>query len=358
MIDQRKNSYFIKKDSLHLQCQLCPHHCILKEGQRGLCGPRGNVNGEIKNLHYGTISGMAVDPIEKKPLYHFYPGHHVLSFGTFGCNLLCTFCQNCGISRLFDGERLAGDKENFEKRVTNLLGVQGIKAGPDEVVSAAINNRCKSIAVTYNEPTISIEYNQDVFLRARGEGVKTVLVSNGYVDECAREDLFENVDAVNIDLKSFSESFYKKLTGGHLGVVLDTLKYLVQEKKETWLEVTTLIIPGENDSASEIDELTTWFYRNLGADVPLHFSAFHPAWKMTDRGRTPPATLYLARDMAMNKGINYVYTGNILDTEGSSTFCPQCKCKLISRPYYEVESSQIGEDGACSECGYKIPGFF
>ncbi|MDR0626946.1 MAG: AmmeMemoRadiSam system radical SAM enzyme, partial [Bifidobacteriaceae bacterium] len=311
-----------------VQCDLCPRYCKLRPGQRGFCFVRQNIDGALQLTTYGRSSGFARDPVEKKPLYHFLPGSGVFSFGTAGCNLSCRFCQNWEISTARDMDRLMA------------------RASPDEVALAALQAGCDSVAYTYNDPIIFTEYAVDAALAARARGLKNIAVSAGYITEAGRADLFGAMDAANIDLKSFSPDFYRKITGGRLEVVQDTLRYLVHETA-VWTEVTTLLIPELNDSAAEIDCLVAWIAEELGPDVPLHFSAFHPAARMTDRPRTPLATLRRARSLALAAGLRYVYLGNVWDPDGSTTFCPDCGAALIVRNGYSISHQRLPLDGLC-----------
>lgn len=327
---------FHRVDSTHLQCDLCPRYCRLQEGQRGLCYVRKNVNNCIVLDSYGRSSGFCIDPIEKKPLNHFLPGTSVLSFGTAGCNLSCKFCQNWDISR--------------SRQQDSLTSI----ATPEQLANACADNHCRSIAFTYNDPVIFYEYALDTADACHQQDIKTVAVTAAYISDKARESFFDKMDAANIDLKSFSDTFYHRLTGGHLQVVLDSLLYLQQQGK-TWYEITTLLIPGENDSDKELHQLSEWIAENLGQDVPLHFSAFHPDWKMKDIPATSLSTLIRARDIAMSKGLNFVYTGNVHYEAGDSSFCPQCKKPLIVRDWYEIRQWNL-HNGHC-ECGYQLPGY-
>lgn len=321
-----------------LQCDLCPRNCKLQKGQRGFCYVRGVENGEVVLHAYGRTTGLAVDPIEKKPLYHFYPGTPVLSFGTIGCNLACKFCQNAHISRCTD---------------TNAM----YETSVEQIVGTAESKGTQHIAFTYNEPVVFLEFARDVAELAHSRELNTVAVTAGYISEQARSDFFSFIDAANVDLKAFNDEFYKNYTGGRLLPVLDTLKYIKQET-DVWLEITTLLIPGLNDSESELHELSEWIAENLGENVPLHFSAFHPANKMTDRQRTPLSTLKKARRIARSKGLKYVYTGNVYDPEGSATRCPGCGQLLIKREAYSVTVKNMDVKGCCYKCGTQIAGRF
>lgn len=326
-------------DDGRIQCDVCPRYCKLHEGQRGLCFVRGRQNDGIVLTTYGRSSGFCVDPIEKKPLNHYLPGTPVLSFGTAGCNLTCKFCQNWDISKAREFDRLQD------------------KASPEDIVEAAIATGSRSIAYTYNDPVIFLEYAVDVAKVARKHGIKNVAVTAGYIAAAARQELFTWMDAVNVDLKAFSEAFYKRLCTGHLGAVLETLEYLKQETK-VWLEITTLLIPGHNDTPEEVKRLGEWVMARLGPDVPLHFTAFHPDYKMLDIPATPSRTLTLARRIAQDAGLRFVYTGNVHDEAGQSTYCPGCGRCAIGRDWYEITTWRLGPDGSCSACGTAIPGLF
>jgi len=334
-----KTKYWHKLDDGRVQCDLCPRECKLKNGQSGLCFVRACMNDGIVLTTYGRSSGFCIDPIEKKPLNHFYPGTSVLSFGTAGCNLACKFCQNWDISKSRQMDTLAD------------------AASPETLAFAAKKTGCKSIAFTYNDPVIFHEYAIDVAQACHEQNIKTVAVSAGYVMPEPRKEFYQHIDAVNIDLKAFTEGFYHKITGSHLAPVLETLKYLKQETN-VWVEITTLIILGENDSEKEINEMTEWIFTELGPDVPLHFSAFHPDWKMRDKPRTPIQTLKKARSIAILNGLNYVYTGNVHDQEGDTTFCEKCGEELIIRDWYEIKKWNLGEKGECQNCGSVCAGLF
>lgn len=320
-------------------CTLCPRHCVLSEGQRGFCFVRQNVGGKMVLTTYGRSSGFCIDPIEKKPLNHFFPGTSVLSFGTAGCNLGCKFCQNWDISKSREFDRLTD------------------QASPSEIANAAKAHNCTSVAFTYNDPVIFAEYAIDVAQACREKEIKTVAVTAGYMTDDARAEFYQHMDAANVDLKGFSEKFYDKITSGHLQPVLDTLIYL---KKETnvWLEITTLLIPGENDSESEIQAMCEWMATHLGLDVPLHFTAFHPDFKMLDKPQTPATTLKRSRQIALSKGLHYVYTGNIHDPDGGSTYCHNCKKVLIERDGYELGEYNLVKINQCKFCGTICAGHF
>lgn len=322
-----------------VHCDLCPRDCTLHEGQRGACFVRRAVGGALQLTTYGRSSGFCLDPIEKKPLNHFYPGSSVLSFGTAGCNLACKFCQNWDISRSRDIDRLMD------------------AASPEAIAAAAQRYGARSVAYTYNDPVIFAEYAIDTALACRARGIKNVAVSAGYIHAQPRRELFALMDAANIDLKGFSDEFYVRQCGGHLRHVLDTLLW-IRHESDCWLEITTLLIPSHNDSDAEVQALVAWVTRELGPEVPLHFSAFHPDWKMREVPPTPPATLARARRFALDAGLRYVYTGNVHDRDGDTTFCPGCHAALIVRDWYDILHYQLGDDGRCPHCGRSIAGRF
>jgi pyruvate formate lyase activating enzyme len=320
-----------------VQCDVCPRACRMHEGQRGLCFVRGVEAGRIKLFSYGRSSGFCVDPIEKKPLNHFLPGSAVLSFGTAGCNLACKFCQNWDMSKSREMDTLADC------------------ASPMALAAAAERLGCASIAYTYNDPTVFMEYAIDVADAARERGVRSVAVTAGYMCPEPRAEFFGHMDAANIDLKGFTESFYRKVCGAELGAVLETLEY-VHHQTRAWLEVTTLLIPGLNDSDAELEAMCDWLVEHLGCDVPLHFTAFHPDWKMRDVPATPFATLKRARQIALRHGLHYVYTGNVRDPEGASTWCHACQTQLIGRDGYDVNHWALTTEGHCMHCGAACAG--
>ncbi len=331
--------YWHRLDDGRVQCDLCPRFCKLHEGQRGLCFVRACQDGEIVLTTYGRSSGFCVDPIEKKPLNHFLPGTPVLSFGTAGCNLACKFCQNWDISKSREIDTLAD------------------AASPEVIARAAADLNCRSVAFTYNDPVIFHEYAIDVARACRERGIRTVAVTAGYVCPEPRREFYAHMDAANVDLKAFTERFYKYVTGSHLQPVLDILVYIKHETG-VWLEITTLLIPGENDSDEELDEMTRWVVRELGPDVPVHFTAFHPDWKMMDKPPTPPETLQRARRIAMRNGVRYAYTGNVRDPEGNSTYCHHCGKLLIGRDWYELSAWHLTPEGRCRFCDTPCAGVF
>jgi pyruvate formate lyase activating enzyme len=320
-----------------IQCDLCPRDCRLHEGQRGACFVRARSGDAMVLTTYGRSSGFCLDPIEKKPLHHFYPGTSVLSFGTAGCNLACKFCQNWDLTKSRDMDSMMDT------------------ASPAEIARAAVANGARSVAYTYNDPIIFAEYAIDVAQACRAAGVANVAVSNGFIHAAPRREFYGCMDAINVDLKSFTDEFYVKLTGSKLAPVLESLAWLVHETP-VWLEITTLLIPGHNDSDAEIAAECKWIHRELGAEVPLHFSAFHPDFKMPDVAPTPPATLRRARNIALGEGLRYVYTGNVHDREGETTRCPGCQAALIERDWYRIDGYRLTPDGHCPDCGTAIPG--
>lgn len=330
-------SHWHALDDGRVQCDICPRACKLRDGQRGLCFVRAREGGEIVLTTYGRSSGYCIDPIEKKPLNHFLPGTPVLSFGTAGCNLACKFCQNWDISK--------------SREMDTLMD----QASPEAIAEAAVRLGCRSVAFTYNDPTVFHEYAIDVAQACRERGIHSVAVTAGYVCPEPRAEFYRHMDAANVDLKAFSERFYHEVCAAHLEPVLDTLVYLRHET-DVWFEVTTLLIPGENDSDQEIEAMTEWVVEHLGADVPMHFTAFHPDWKMMDKPPTPPATLARAREIALRNGVRYAYTGNVHDEAGGSTYCHACGETLIGRDWYVLTDWNLTEDGACRSCGTPCPG--
>jgi pyruvate formate lyase activating enzyme len=322
-----------------MQCDLCPRDCKLHDGQRGACFVRMRSGAQMLLTTYGRSSGFCIDPIEKKPLNHFYPGSSVLSFGTAGCNLACKFCQNWDISKSRDMDRLMD------------------QASPQAIAQTAADAQCKSVAFTYNDPVIFAEYAMDVADACHAKGVQTVAVTAGYMHAQARRDFYSKMDAANVDLKAFTEDFYMKLTGSHLQPVLDTLVYLKHET-QVWFEITTLLIPEHNDSDAEITALSRWVMNELGPDVPLHFSAFHPDHKMPDVPATPPATLVHARRIAREAGLHHVYTGNVRNRAGDTTYCPHCNAELIERDWHHIVHYRVTAEGNCPACNTPLAGRF
>ena len=331
--------YWHSIDKNRVQCDLCPRFCKLREGQRGLCFIRANQAGKIVLTSYGRSSGFCVDPIEKKPLNHFLPGTPVFSFGTAGCNLSCKFCQNWDISKSREIDTLADS------------------ASPEMIASTAAELGCRSVAFTYNDPVIFHEYAIDVAKACHKHDIKTGAVTAGYICPEPREEFFHHMDAANVDLKAFTDDFYIHLTGSHLQPVLDTLLYLKHET-DVWIELTTLLIPGKNDSSTEIDAMTSWVVKELGPDVPMHFTAFHPDYKLLDIPATPVKTLSRARDIAINNGVRYAYTGNVHDKTGESTYCHHCGQILIGRDWYELSDWNLDKQGKCNHCATPCSGVF
>lgn len=331
--------YWHRLEDGRIQCDLCPRFCRLHDGQRGLCFVRKHEDHHLVLTTYGRSSGFCIDPVEKKPLNHFLPGTPTLSFGTAGCNLTCRFCQNWDISKSRETDTLAD------------------AASPAAIAEAALRSGCRSVAYTYNDPVIFLEYAVDVARACRERGVLNVAVTAGYICPEARAEFLAWMDAANVDLKAFSEDFYQRLSSASLQPVLDTLVYLRRETK-VWLEITTLLIPGENDSDQEIAAMSRWIAAELGPDVPLHFTAFHPDWKMLDHPPTPPGTLARARRIALHEGLRYVYTGNVRDVEGQSTWCHQCGNLLIERDWYRLGEWNLSPDGCCGFCGTRCSGLF
>ncbi len=321
-----------------IKCTICPHNCILKEGQKGFCLVRENRNNKIVSIPYGYATGLAIDPIEKKPLYHFYPNSKVLSFGTFGCNMGCKFCQNHHMSK---------HEQDFSR---------SIKALPDEIVKVAIDYNCKSVAFTYNDPVVFLEYAADTARLCRENGIKTVAVSAGYMNPEPRKELYSLIDAANIDLKGFTSEFYKKNCLAKIEPILDTIKYIANET-DCKLELTTLLIEGENDNPDDLKRQFEWILTELGSNIPLHLSAFHPDYKLLNKPRTSLETLLKACNLAKAAGLNFVYTGNIIDINSSTTVCPACKRKLIVRKGYDIKIDGLFGN-KCSNCGTEIYGEF
>jgi len=331
--------YWHALDDGRVQCDLCPRFCRLREDQRGLCFVRACQDGQLVLKTYGRSSGFCVDPIEKKPLNHFLPGTPILSFGTAGCNLTCKFCQNWDISKSRQTDTLAN------------------AASPERIARAARRLGCRSVAFTYNDPVIFLEYAVDVARACHALDIRTVAVTAGEICPEPRAEFFLHMDAANVDLKAFTEGFYHQLCGGHLQPVLDTLEYLKRET-EVWFEITTLLIPGENDADEELEAMTRWLVEHLGPDVPVHFTAFHPDWKLLDRPPTPPSTLSRARQIARQNGVRHVYTGNVHDREGGSTYCHACGRRVVGRDWYVLGEWHLNDDGCCEFCGTRCAGIF
>jgi pyruvate formate lyase activating enzyme len=335
--------YWHMLDDGRAQCDLCPRFCKLREGQRGLCFVRARAGDRMVLTTYGRSSGFCIDPIEKKPLNHFLPGTPILSFGTAGCNLTCKFCQNWSISKAREFDKLQD------------------QASPERIAEAARQTNCRSVAYTYNDPVIFLEYAVDTAKACRERGIKNVAVTAGYICPDPRAEFYQWMDAANVDLKAFTEHFYKELCTAHLDAVLDTLKYLKHDT-DVWFEITDLLIPGENDGDAEIDEMTRWVVKHLGPDVPIHFTAFHPDWKMRDKPRTPVETLLNARRIAMENGVRYAYVGNVHHRAGQTTYCHNCGDILIGRDWYELSDWNVSFEGNytgnCKSCGTPLAGRF
>lgn len=320
-----------------VQCDLCPRGCKLRDGQRGFCFVRSNHGGVIMLDTYGRSSGFALDPVEKKPLNHWHPGTPILSFGTAGCNSGCQFCQNWDITR------------------SRVWDAYAVDAQPDDIVRAARGCGAPSVAFTYNDSIVFAEYAIDTARACREHGIGTVAVTAGYMSACARPEFYRFMDAANIDLKGFTEVFYWHDTGTHLADVLATIDYAVNAT-DTWVELTTLLIPGHNDDDKTLHAECAWIRQHCGRDVPLHFSAFHPDYHMRDVPATPKERLLHARRIALQEGLRYVYTGNVSDHDGGTTFCPSCGARLIERDWYDITGYRLTEDGQCPDCGAVIPG--
>ena len=336
-----KVDYWTKAEDGRIECRLCPRFCRMRPGQRGLCFVRKAADdGDGMELTgYGRSTGFCVDPIEKKPLNHFLPGTAVLSFGTAGCNLACAFCQNHDSSKSREIQSMSA------------------RAAPETIARAAKAFNCASVAYTYNDPVIFLEYALDTAAACRALAIKNVAVTAGYINPEPRKQFFAAMDAANVDLKAFSEHFYEKRCAASLAPVKDTLRYLVHETN-VWTEITTLLIPGENDSDQEIRELTAWIARELTPDVPLHFSAFHPDYHMLDKPHTPAKTLSRARKIALEAGLQHVYVGNVHDPARQATVCPTCGTRVIGRDGYELSEWRLDASGACSACGTNLSGVF
>lgn len=343
MTDYFKSKYCKFDDSKNIICTLCPNECVFKkDGVVGACSVRKRIGDMLASLSYGRNVGFSIDPIEKKPLYHFYPNADIFSFGTFGCNLSCKFCQNSNLS----------NPKNYNENEISLVL-------PKDILSYVEKNNIKLVAFTYNEPTVFAEFVIETSKILKENGIKTVAVSNGYISKEARKDFYENIDAVNIDLKSFNKDFYKNICGGKLNSILDTIEY-VASKKDTWLEVTNLIIPGENDSLEEIGKMGEFFIKNFGNSIPFHFSAFFPSYKMMDKEPTSLDTLIEARNIFISLGFKYVYIGNVRNNEVSSSYCYNCKKKVIDRSGYLVENNLVYKEGKayCPNCNFEFDGVF
>lgn len=330
--------YWESLEETLIQCNVCPRYCKLRTGKRGFCFVRQNIDNKLVLTTYGKSSGFCIDPIEKKPLNHFYPGTSVLSFGTAGCNLGCRFCQNWDISKAQEMDKLMDS------------------ASPEKIAKVAKKLNCHSVAFTYNDPVIFLEYAVDIAKECKRNGIKTVAVSAGYITKEARNEFYSVMDATNIDLKAFTQTFYKKLCFANLEPILDTLIYLKNETN-VWFEITNLIIPNQNDAIDELKQMCNWVLENLGPHIPIHFSAFHPDFKMLDTPPTPPETLINARQIALDLGLKYVYTGNVHHVEGDTTFCSSCNTPIIERDWYEIGTFKL-KNGSCPKCKTPLHGQF
>ncbi len=320
-----------------LRCTLCPRFCTLRDGQRGMCFVRMRQGDRLVLDTYGRSTGFCIDPIEKKPLNHFLPGTPVLSFGTAGCNLACKFCQNHEISKSREVDSLAHE------------------AAPEKIAQVARAEGCASVAFTYNDPVIFHEYALDTAAACREVGIKSVAVTAGYICDAPRSEFFAAMDAANIDLKGFSEEFYRKLTGSEIAPVLETIEYAVNET-ECWVELTTLLIPGENDSAAELEALSSWVMETCGPDVPLHFTAFRPDHRMLSHERTPLETLLRAREVARQAGLRHVYIGNAHHRDAQSSYCAGCGERVIGRDWHTLSDWKLDDLGGCVTCGTRFHG--
>ncbi len=331
--------YWSMRPDGRMLCTLCPRACALKPGQRGVCFVRQRQDDRMVLTTYGRSTGFCIDPVEKKPLNHFLPGTPTLSFGTAGCNLVCRFCQNWHISK------------------SKATDAASDRAGPEQIAEAAARTGSRSVSFTYNDPVIFMEYAIDVAQACHARGIHTVAVTAGYIEPEPRIEFFKHMDAANVDLKGFTERFYHRLAGGHLQPILDTLRYIKHET-DVWLELTTLLIPGENDSPREVEVLTRWVAEQLGPDTPIHFTAFHPDWKLRDKPRTSAQTLARARHIAEQNGLRYAFTGNVLDRDGGSTYCHACNSRLIERNGWDISHWNLDAEGNCNQCGSRCAGVF
>jgi len=331
-----KEAMYYKKSKSHLQCVLCPKNCVIKENQFGFCGVRKNIKNKLYSLVYSKPISVAIDPIEKKPLYHFLPGTKSFSIGTVGCNLRCKHCQNWQTSQAKPRHYPTSTLE------------------PEDIVKEAIKNDCKSISYTYNEPTIFYEFMLDTAKLAKKDNLKNTMVTNGFINKEPLKKLLPHMDAANIDLKAFDDQFYREITSAWLEPVLESIKIM---SKKIWIEITNLIIPTLNDDPKKIKEMCKWIRNNVGADVPLHFTAFYPTYKLTDIPPTQSETLFKARDVALKEGLNHIYVGNIMSGEANNTYCKKCKKLIIERSHFWVHKNNI-ENGKCAFCGEKIAGIW
>lgn len=339
LVESHAAGYWHKLDDGRIQCDLCPRLCKLHLGQRAFCFVRARQDDRIVLTTYGRSSGFCIDPVEKKALNHFLPGTPVLSFGTSGCNLGCKFCQNWDISKAREDDVLAE------------------RADPEDIARAAQRHGCSSVAYTYNDPTIFHEYAVDTAVACHERGIKSIAVTAGYVCPKPRAEFYRHMDAANIDLKGFTEDFYHKVCYAHLQPVLETLVY-VKHQTSVWLEITTLLIPGLNDSEAELEGMTQWVVENLGPDVPWHFTAFHPDWRMRDIPPTSAQTLSHARAIAMKNGVRYAFTGNVYDPAGQATYCHNCQALLIGRDGYDITAWRLTNEARCRICDAACAGVF
>ncbi len=331
--------YQIEED-LHVVCQLCPHYCQLKPGQVGICGVRKNVDGKLFSLVYGKAIAVHIDPIEKKPLFHVLPGSESFSIATVGCNFHCKFCQNYDISQVKD----PADIDRFSREIS-----------PEELVEMAKHNHCRSISYTYTEPTVFFEYAYDTAQLAHRQGLLNVFVTNGYINPEPLHKIHDVLDAANVDLKSFSDQFYRRMAGAKLGPVLETLKLM--KKLNIFVEITTLLIPGENDSDEELTAIADFIKNDLGIDTPWHISRFYPHYRLTDHRPTPVESLNRARDIGIAHGLRYVYLGNVPGSDAENTYCFNCGKLLIERYGFQIIQNHVVA-GNCRFCGAKIDGRF
>ncbi|MBU4338370.1 AmmeMemoRadiSam system radical SAM enzyme [Patescibacteria group bacterium] len=336
-----------KIDSEDIQCRNCSHFCRIKDGYVGICGIRKNIGGKLNLLAYGKAIALHIDSIEKKPLFHFLPGSYAYSFGSFGCNFRCDNCQNYDISQMFDYKGREREYHKFD---------WSFEISPEEIVKEAVKNNCKSIAYTYNEPTVFLEYALDTMKLAKEKGLKNIWVSNGYMSREALDSILPWLDAINIDIKSYDDNFYKTNCGARLEPVLENCEYLAE--KGVWLEITTLVIPGLSDDEKMLEGIAGFIKRELGDFVPWHVNVFSAiiSWKLQHLGDTPAKTIKKAREIGRKEGLKYVYAGNVRDGDLKNTQCPDCQKNFIKRIAYEV--SECPRSGKCEYCGRKIEGVF
>ncbi len=339
---------FEKRGNKAVRCTACNNYCIISEGRSGICGVRKNINGELYLLVYGRAAAAHIDPMEKKPLFHFLPGEQIFTIGTIGCNFACDFCQNWDISQA--GKSLRNKPPEEAKELLEY----GYRLSPSDIIDACKEKGIKAVAFSYNEPVIFFEYAFDTMKLAKKEGIRTVFVSNGYESEEALESMKGYLDAMNIDIKAFNDDFYRRLCKARLAPVLETVKKA--HSLGIWIECTTLFVPGENDSEDEMGQIAD-FISSVSRDIPWHVTAFYPQYKMTDKEPTGHSTLIRAHETGKKK-LDYVYVGNVYDRERSATYCPQCRTRLIDRDYYETRILSSMKKGRCAECNQAIPGVF